>query len=225
MKRNSRPFIVEIKNRRRRPVRNQSIWSDVDLSAVAAEAMTNEVGVAALALVDTKAAHVDVEEVHQPLAERSMADIKEVDPVQSATNEAGSEQATDKGKKAPRARKSKPEAKQSPTTQAKATAVQSASSEPIKTRRRIYSDKERAQKLQQIEAAIAGGKSSKDAVAQAGISEQTYYHWKKAAAPASESGDLKDLVALEEENERLKKLLAERLRRENAELKRKLGLD
>ena len=45
-----------------------------------------------------------------------------------------------------------------------------------------------------------------------------------AATPASDSGDLKDLIALEEENQRLKKLLAERLRKENAELKKKLGL-
>jgi putative transposase len=35
---------------------------------------------------------------------------------------------------------------------------------------------------------------------------------------------IKDLLALEEENKRLKKMLAERLRKENAELKNKLGL-
>lgn len=62
-------------------------------------------------------------------------------------------------------------------------------------------------------------------VKQAGISEQTYYLWKKAAAPAADSDGLKDLVALEEENKRLKSLLADRLRKENAELKKRLGLD
>ncbi|EHK57115.1 transcriptional regulator [Mesorhizobium alhagi CCNWXJ12-2] len=61
-------------------------------------------------------------------------------------------------------------------------------------------------------------------VRQAGIAEQTYYHWRKAATPVSDSDDLKDLVALEDENKRLKSLLAERLRKENAELKKKLGL-
>lgn len=96
--------------------------------------------------------------------------------------------------------------------------------EPVKARRKTYSDMERTQKLREIGAAIGSGKSSKDAVAKAGISEQTYYLWKKSATSITESGDLKDLVALEEENERLKKLLAERLRRENADLKRKLGL-
>lgn len=68
------------------------------------------------------------------------------------------------------------------------------------------------------------GGSLKSAVRQAGISEQTYYQWRKAAEPAAPAGDLKDLLALEEENERLKKLLAERLRKENDELKKKLGL-
>lgn len=78
--------------------------------------------------------------------------------------------------------------------------------------------------LGQIEKSIRRGESVKSATRQAGISEQTYYQWKKTAVPASESGDLKDLIALEEENKRLKSLLAERLRKENAELKKKLGL-
>lgn len=224
MKRNSRPFIVEIKNRRRTPVGNRSICGNLDLSAVAAETARDEVRVAAPVLVDTKAAHVDVEEVHQPVAEHSMADIKEVDPVQSAGAEVGPEQAPDAKKMPGQSRKSKPEAKQSTKKQPKTTAAQAAPSEPVKPRRKTYSDTERAQKLQQIEAAITGGKSSKDAVAQAGISEQTYYHWKRSAAPVEVSGDLKDLVALEAENEQLKKLLADRLRKENTELKRKLGL-
>jgi len=47
-------------------------------------------------------------------------------------------------------------------------------------------------------------------VRQAGISEQMYDQWKEAAAPKLESGDLKEFVALEEENTRLKDMLAER---------------
>ena len=93
-----------------------------------------------------------------------------------------------------------------------------------KTARKTYSEKERSQKLAQIEKSIAGGATSKTAVGQAGISEQTYYYWKRAVAPSLDSGDLRDLVALEEENKRLKTLLADRLRKENAELKKKLGL-
>ncbi|RWB25295.1 MAG: transcriptional regulator, partial [Mesorhizobium sp.] len=68
------------------------------------------------------------------------------------------------------------------------------------------------------------GESIKAAVQNAGISEQTYYHWKRAAGQTTQSDELKDLVKLEEENARLKKLLADRLRKENAELRKKLGL-
>lgn len=46
----------------------------------------------------------------------------------------------------------------------------------------------------------------------------------KTVVSVPTGGELKDLVALEAENERLKKLLAERLRKENAELKKKFGL-
>jgi putative transposase len=66
--------------------------------------------------------------------------------------------------------------------------------------------------------------SIKAAVQKAGISEQTYYQWKKAAGQTTQTDELKDLVKLEEENARLKKLLADRLRKENAELRKKLGL-
>lgn len=37
--------------------------------------------------------------------------------------------------------------------------------------------------------------------------------------------ELADLVRLEEENQRLRKLLAEKLRAENADLRKRLGLD
>ena len=62
-------------------------------------------------------------------------------------------------------------------------------------------------------------------MAAAAVSEQTYYQWLKTAAPVAENDDLKDLVALEEENRVLKRRLAEHLRKENAELKRKLGIE
>lgn len=142
------------------------------------------------------------------------------------TEAPGGTEAVETKKKAPR---QKPEAKAQPKRSAAKQAATAAISEPvspapIKAPRKIYSEKERAQKLAQIEKSIAGGASSKSAVSQAGISEQTYYQWKKVAAPASERDDLKDLVALEEENKRLKKMLADRLRKENAELKSRLGL-
>ncbi|UCI22907.1 transposase (plasmid) [Mesorhizobium sp. B2-1-8] len=125
-----------------------------------------------------------------------------------------------------REREVKAEAKQ-PARKNGAKAAPAAAEAPaaaVRTGRKIYSSKERAQKLGQIEKSIGSGETLKSAARQAGISEQTYYQWKKAATPPSDGGDLKDLLALEDENKRLKGLLAERLRKENAELKKKLGL-
>ena len=142
-----------------------------------------------------------------------------------ATPEAVTDDGPKVKKRVARPRKAKAQPKR-PTEEATAepAAVPSGTSSNGRATRKVYSEKERAQKLYQIEKSIGRGGSIKSSVGQAGISEQTYYQWKKAAAPKLESGDLKDLVALEEENTRLKRLLAERLRKENAELKRKLGL-
>ncbi|PBB29427.1 transcriptional regulator [Mesorhizobium sp. WSM3866] len=122
-------------------------------------------------------------------------------------------------------RKADAEPRQAARKNAANTAPQAKEAPAVAVRtRKIYSEKERAQMLAQIEKSISGGATHKAAVKQTGISEQTYYQWKKAAPAASNGDDLKDLVALEGENKRLKSLLAERLRKENAELKRKLGL-
>ncbi|ESY28188.1 transcriptional regulator [Mesorhizobium sp. LNHC220B00] len=153
-----------------------------------------------------------------------MADFQDAQTVQTTLAPARVEVPESK-KKVPRAKKSKAELTK-PARKNGARPVPQAAEAPVaaKTARKTYSEKERSQKLAQIEKSIAGGATSKIAVGQAGISEQTYYYWKRAAAPSSDSGDLRDLVALEEENKRLKNLLADRLRKENAELKKKLGL-
>jgi putative transposase len=117
---------------------------------------------------------------------------------------------------------------------AAAEPVQATSKAPAAKPRR-YSEEERNDKLKLIETQVTGGSTLKDAIKSAGISEQTYYQWKGAAKPAEQkltrgtkpvpAGDeLADLVQLEEENQRLRKQLAEKLRAENAELRRRLGL-
>jgi hypothetical protein len=65
----------------------------------------------------------------------------------------------------------------------------------------------------------------RDAVKDAGISDQTYYQWKKAIASAPEAtapvnDEFAEFIQLEEENRRLRRLLAEKLRAENADLRR-----
>lgn len=157
-----------------------------------------------------------------------MADPQEAESVQATAGVPAKAEVSEPKKKAPRPRKPKTQPKKSSESDVakQATKAVGASTTTKRTGRKVYSEKERAHMLGQIEQSISRGSSIKSAVGQAGISEQTYYQWKKAAVPSPSQGDdLKDLLALEEENARLKKLLAERLRKENAELKKKLGLD
>ena len=157
-----------------------------------------------------------------------MADLKETESNQVSAEVPVKEQTPYRKEKAPKPRKRtgqqrgalRPGAKSAP----QASSSKAVASPTARTARKIYSEKERAQKLGEIEKQIGRGESIKAAVQKAGISEQTYYQWKKAAGQTTQSDGLKDLVKLEEENARLKKLLADRLRNENAELRKKLGL-
>ncbi|MCO5966747.1 transposase [Sinorhizobium meliloti] len=118
---------------------------------------------------------------------------------------------------------------------------QKASAEPAQSKtpaakRRAYTEQEKSEKLKLIVTQVIEGNTLKDAIKSAGISEQAYYHWKDVAKPV-EQNDTKgiephpaddesaDLVQLEQENQRLRKLLAEKLGAENAELRKRLGLD
>lgn len=122
-----------------------------------------------------------------------------------------------KARTAPRQRIAKEGAKSTPKSE-------DALSTPARSRRKIYSEKERAQILSKIEKSIGSGASVRGAVTETGISEQTYYQWKKTAETEAPAAGFNDLLALEEENKRLKQQLAEHLRRENAELRKRLGL-
>lgn len=123
----------------------------------------------------------------------------------------------------------------SPRRQKAAAEPARAESKAPAAKSRRYGEKERAEKLKLIETQVTEGKSTlKEAIKSAGISEQTYYQWKRTAKPADQkaekavlAGDeeLADFVRLEEENQRLRKLLAEKLRAENADLRKRLGLD
>ena len=105
-----------------------------------------------------------------------------------------------------------------------------------------YTVKERAEKIAEIETRLSEGLNIKAAIKEDGISEQTYYRWKRNAAPKDKpekpvpqpkvekkSGrvleTLEDLVTLEAENIRLRTQLAEKLRAENAELRKRLGME
>lgn len=225
MKRQTRPFIVEVKQKRGKPKQDRSIWGDLDLSLIVAETIREpeERKLPNRQLIDSDMIDVDVDAGYQPRVEHLMADPKEAEPAQTDAEMPAKAEADGIKTKVSRTRKTKAQPKRSAAKTA-ATSVASGSPALVKRTRKVYSRQERTQMLGQIEKSIGRGESVKSATRQVGISEQTYYQWKKAIVPASEGGDLKDLLALEEENKRLKSLLAERLRKENAELKKKLGL-
>lgn len=228
MKRQSQSFVVEVKQKRRALKQSRSIWGDLSLSALLTEAtreIKGEIGQSGDQLIDSHVTPIDAGDGYKLRAEHLMADPQEAKPVQIAAEAPAEAGASEVKKKAPRPKK----AKVQPVRPARKAAAKSApaavdSSAPVRRARKIYSEQQRGQLLGQIEKSIGRGDSIKNATRQAGISEQTYYQWKKSAAPVSQSDELKDLLALEEENKRLKTLLAERLRKENAELKKKLGL-
>lgn len=115
--------------------------------------------------------------------------------------------------------------------------VQTASAAPANKpgpKRKTHSDREKAEKLDLIAKKLSQGKTSlQEAAKSAGISVQTYYQWKRSENPsakkptkvASGGSDLAELVQLEAENNRLRGLLAEKLKAENLELRKRLGLD
>jgi putative transposase len=154
-----------------------------------------------------------------------MADPKDGNSNQVPTEAPVKEETPDAKKTAPtpkkgtrrKARAQRTRSKQPSSSEAAPPSIAPAS-------RKKYSEKERAEKLSGIERQTGRGTSVKDAVKKAGIAEQTYYQWKKAAGEAPQRSQFEDLVKLEEENARLKELLADRLRKENAELKKRLEL-
>ena len=230
MKRQARPFIVEVKQKRSNQKPGGSIWGDLDLAAIAAEAteLPETVEVPNRQLIDSTVAPIDFEDRHKLLAEHEMADPKQAESVQMPTEALEAlvmSEAPETKKKASRSKIAKAQPKRGVRAAANPPAAATAESSPSRPTRKTYSAQERIQKLDQIGKSIDRGASVTHATQQAGVSQQTYYQWKKTAVPASDDGDLKNLIALEEENKRLKSLLAERLRKENAELKKKLGLD
>lgn len=62
--------------------------------------------------------------------------------------------------------------------------------------------------LRQIEVAIANGKTTPAACKEAGITEQTYYRWRKEYG-GLKVDQAKRLKELEQENSKLKRLVAE----------------
>lgn len=111
--------------------------------------------------------------------------------------------------------------------------VPKAAQTPLTAKSRRFSKSERAAKLAEIDAQVSDGIKLRTAIKQAGISAQTYYQWIKLVAPPQPAATqpatgaidtLDELIGLDGENQRLRVLLAEKLRVENAELRKRLGM-
>jgi transposase-like protein len=74
--------------------------------------------------------------------------------------------------------------------------------------RKRYSDEDVLRLLREIELNLAGGSDVASACRSVGVSDATYYNWRKRFGGMAKS-QLSEMKALEKENGRLKKIVAE----------------
>ncbi|MEW7010042.1 transposase [Lentilitoribacter sp. EG35] len=74
--------------------------------------------------------------------------------------------------------------------------------------RKRYSDEDVLRLLREIELNLASGSDVASACRSAGVSDATYYNWRKRFGGMAKS-QLSEMKALEKENGRLKKIVAE----------------
>ncbi len=75
--------------------------------------------------------------------------------------------------------------------------------------RKIYTPEQIIRKLREAEVLIAEGMTTRNAARQIGVTEQTYYRWRKEYG-GMKVDQAKRLKVLEKENFRLKRLVAEK---------------
>ena len=75
-------------------------------------------------------------------------------------------------------------------------------------KRKRHTPQQVVRKLQEAQAALSAGRELAAVCQMLGISEQTYYRWKKKYG-GMKAEEAKRLALLEEENSRLKKLVAD----------------
>src|SRR5262245_48376400 len=115
-----------------------------------------------------------------------MANPNQTEPNQTQTEVPASEPTSEIEKKAPKPKKATVQRGRAARTRSARSDTPSSSHEAVvspavRTARKTYSIEERTQKLGEIEKQISRGESIRNAIKKAGISEQTYYQWKRAA--------------------------------------------
>lgn len=228
MKKNQRSFAVEYKHgRRRADAKPNSIWGNLDLKSVELDVersvmpmqpdgravVESDVEVSppkAIRVLTTLTAPATTLKAVAEQQEISMAD--ENDTTVNADNPGNADAVSDadapgaiEAEPAPKKQRKPRMKKGSPETAAANTASEG-----------IAGQKKRGRKPKALAEAAA---AHREPVKRARKNEQP------AAVEATSAGDeMADLLQLEEENQRLRKLLAEKLRAENADLRKKLNL-
>ena len=75
--------------------------------------------------------------------------------------------------------------------------------------RKIYTPEQIIRKLREAEVLVAEGMTTRNAARQIGVTEQTYYRWRKEYG-GMKVDQAKRLKVLDKENSRLKRLVAEK---------------
>jgi hypothetical protein len=72
---------------------------------------------------------------------------------------------------------------------------------------------------------VSGKSTAKDVIKDTGRNRTSKHTEQTVATPVSAIDEMADLIQLEEENKSLRRNLADKLRAENADLRKRLGLD
>lgn len=231
MKKTQRSFAVEYKSgRRKTDAKPNSIWGDLDLKSVARDV---EKSVMPIPSDNSAVDELDVE-VSSPKAIRILptltapaatlkaaADTQEIsmadenDTISNADTTANVDALPSAD--APAAVEAEPAPKKQRKPRMKKASPETAAADTAGAMDGGTGQRKRGRKPK----ALGGAATAKrEPVKRAPKKEQP------AALEATSAGDeMADLLQLEEENQRLRKLLAERLRAENADLRKKLKLD
>jgi hypothetical protein len=223
MRKPQRNFVVEVKSgRRRQTSKPVSIWGNLDLKAVSAAVNADVSGDAGRQIVDSAISASPVCSEKTPLLTAPLEQPTTVLAPQERfmANETNATVNTDSGisdpaiasepkkQRAPRAKKAPPE-----TASADITVETQSPASPAKRGRPA-----RAAKTKPIVAEAARGAKRVGKTSAAKSAPAT------TNAPISAADDMAELLRLEEENQMLRKSLAEKLRQENADLRKRLGL-
>ncbi|MGO7133528.1 SyrB-like regulator [Rhizobium leguminosarum] len=132
--------------------------------------------------------------------------------------------ATDVAAKVPAPKKQRAPRRQKAAAEATA-AASLAKTAKVPSGRRKRGEQAGEVKLTAGETQVTGKSTGKDAVKQTGKKAAPKQTEQTVSAPVSAMDEMADLIQLEEENKRLRKTLADKLRAENADLRKRLGLD